>query len=194
MESIDYKLIEKNFNWLFEKSQKVIISPDVDGILCGLLMSNYLNWKIVGFYDGKSICYNHNFNINNCVFLDIEIYRERIKSCGHHILLYNFNDYPNDWDNFKNSINPNNLRYFDALHSFQRKYPLATIHFLLCCLKEILNIEIKILNTTTIPLLYVDGTFKNLLNYPENCNEWIIFLNAKNPKSPIYPIFEIFSN
>jgi hypothetical protein len=43
-------------------------------------------------------------------------------------------------------------------------------------------------------LLYVDGTFKNLLNYPENCTSWLKFLNAKNEGSPIYPLFVIFAN
>ncbi|MCD6220680.1 hypothetical protein J7K25_00775 [bacterium] len=193
MNNINYKSIADNFHWLFTKNQKAILSPDVDGTLCGLLMSNYMEWEIVGFYDGKLLCYNKDVNIKNCIFLDIDIFRKNIKSCGHHMLFYNKNIIPDNWENFNKSINPNNLRKFDALHNFQKKYPLAEIHFLLCCLKEILNIDIKLLNTSTILLLYVDGTFKNLLNYPENCNEWLSFLNAKNPESPIYPIFEIFS-
>ncbi|HOV22333.1 MAG TPA: hypothetical protein PLW95_06625 [bacterium] len=193
MNYLNYGIIEKEFPWIFEKQQQAIISPDVDGILCGLLMSNYLEWEIVGFYDGKMLCQTKNISIKDCIFLDIEIFRKEIRSCGHHMLLYNKNEVPDNWGNFNKSINPNNLRNFDALHNFQKKYPLATIHFLLCCLKEILNKEIKFLNTTTVPLLYVDGTFKNLLNYPENCNEWLMFLKAKKQDSPIYPIFEIFS-
>lgn len=110
------------------------------------------------------------------------------------MLLYNKREKPSNWEeNFNDSINLNNLREFDALHDFSKKYPLATIHFLLCCLREILKIDMVFSNKATIPLLYVDGTFKNLLNYPENCNEWLNFLNAKNPSSPIYPIFLLFS-
>lgn len=56
---------------LFKKEQKTIISPDVDGLLCGLLMSNYLDWEIVGFYDGKLICFDRESNISECVFLDV---------------------------------------------------------------------------------------------------------------------------
>jgi len=107
------------------------------------------------------------------------------------MLMYNINDLPQNWENFSDSINPNNLRGFDVIHQFKRKYPLATIHFLLCCISEVRQVEIKIYNTTTVPLLYVDGTFKNLLNYPENCSDWLTYLNAKNPNSPVYPIFEM---
>ncbi|WP_181180242.1 hypothetical protein [Candidatus Thermokryptus mobilis] len=38
-----------------KNKNKVIISPDVDGFLCGLLVSYYLDWEIVGFYDGGKI-------------------------------------------------------------------------------------------------------------------------------------------
>ncbi len=193
MEKLNYKFIEKNFNWLFEKQQDAIISPDVDGILSGLFMSSVLNWNIVGLYDGKTLCYKDDVDIKNCIFLDVEIFKKGVRSCGHHILIYNKNLLPCNWGNFENAINPNNLRNFDCLHNFERKYPLATIHFLLCCITEITGISLKLPYTFTVPLLYVDGTFKNLLNYPENCNEWLYYLNAKNRESAIFPIFEIFA-
>ena len=41
--------------WLIAPEQNAILSPDADGILCGLLMSHYLNWNVVGFYDGKTL-------------------------------------------------------------------------------------------------------------------------------------------
>ena len=193
MDVINYELISRKFPWLFKECQKVIISPDVDGLLCGLFMSNYLKWEIIGFYDGKILCYQKGTKIEDCIFLDIEIFRKEVKSCGHHMLVYNNRELPENWDNFQNSLNPNNIRGFDMLHNFKRKYPFATIHFLLCILQEIRKEKIILYNTATVPLLYVDGTFKNLLNYPENCSDWLIYLDAKNPESPIYPIFEIFA-
>ena len=194
MEIINYELIKNKYPWLFEENKKIIISPDVDGLLCGLLMSNYLRWEIVGFYDGKILCFKKELKIKDCIFLDIEIFRKEIKSIGHHMLIYDLKDLPENWDNFENSLNPNNLRRFDMLHNFKRKYPFATIHLLLCFLKEIKKEKIEFPNTATGPLLYVDGTFKNLLNYPENCSDWLKYLNAKNLNSPIYPILEIISN
>ena len=50
---ININQINKKFSWIFEKDKNCIISPDSDGIMCALLMSKYLNWKVKGFYDGK---------------------------------------------------------------------------------------------------------------------------------------------
>lgn len=38
----------KKYPWLVERGQKCVISPDADGILCGLFMSQYLDWEVVG--------------------------------------------------------------------------------------------------------------------------------------------------
>ena len=51
---MDYEELIGKHTWLKNKN-KVIISPDVDGFLCGLLVSYYLDWEIVGFYDGGKI-------------------------------------------------------------------------------------------------------------------------------------------
>ncbi len=68
------------------------------------------------------------------------------------------------------------------------------IHFLLCIVGTVDNKNILVDKTSIPVLLYVDGTFKNLLNYPENCVEWLNFLNAKQSDSPIYPIYVLFAN
>ncbi len=66
------------------------------------------------------------------------------------------------------------------------------IHFLLCAISSKKNISVPV--SAISPLLYVDGTFKNLLNYPENCVSWLKFLNAKDPDRPIYQIYIPFAN
>jgi hypothetical protein len=38
-------------------------------------------------------------------------------------------------------------------------------------------------------LLYTDGTFKNLFNYPENCLSWLNFLCADDACSPLQKVF-----
>ena len=55
---IDIKKINEKFSWIFEKNKNCIISPDSDGIMCALLMSKYLNWKVKGFYDGKVLLFH----------------------------------------------------------------------------------------------------------------------------------------
>lgn len=189
---IDYKDILLNNHWLFEKDRTCIISPDIDGILCGMFMSNYFNWKIGGYYNGKIMVIHQGVDIKECVFLDMEIFRKDIKSIGQHMLLFNNRNFPeNFYQNFENCINPNLLRSFDAMSNFKSKYPLATIHLLMCILRN--KIEFTIHPSSITLLLYVDGTFKNLLNYPENCINWLHYLDAKNPQSPIAGLLNLFA-
>ena len=49
--------------------------------------------------------------------------------------------------------------------------------------------EIEIKKTAICPLLYTDGTFKNLFNYPENCLSWLNFLCAEEKDNPLNTIF-----
>ena len=93
-ERINYKEVREKYPWITKPKQKCILSPDSDGLLCGLFMSHYLDWEVVGFYDGK-VCVLKDgvsaFDDDVC-FLDIEIYREGVKSMGHHMLsVYNSN-------------------------------------------------------------------------------------------------------
>jgi len=191
--TLDYNSLINEFPWITKENQKAIISPDVDGMLCGLLMSYYYNWEIVGFYDGKKLAIKQNIKPSECIFLDIEIYRQEVKSCGHHMLLYNKKNISISFkNNFSNCINPNIMRDFDSYSNFKEKYLLAMIHFMLCIISSQKKITIP---KTAVPiLLYADGTFKNLLNYPENCIGWLNFLNAKDPNNPIYPLYINFAN
>jgi hypothetical protein len=189
---IDYTSIIKKHPWIVEKNLNCIISPDTDGILCGLFMSHFFNWKIVGYYDGKTLVIKSDIKPSECVFLDMEIFRKEFRSIGQHMVLYNNNSIPNNWDNFQNCINPNNIRGYDAKNNFGQKYPFGTIHLLMCIIRT--EFEFCIPKSAITVLLYVDGTFKNLLNYPENCISWLHFLNTKNENSPIAPMLNIFAS
>jgi len=50
---VDYSAVINKFSWFVQKDQNCVLSPDSDGLLCGLFTSHYLNWEIRGFYDGK---------------------------------------------------------------------------------------------------------------------------------------------
>jgi len=184
---IDYKKITTNYPWIVKENQKMVLSPDSDGLLCGLFMSYYLNWEVAGFYDGKVLLLKKGLSAQDCVFLDMEIFRKNIRSLGHHMVLYDKNNLPPNWSNFKNCIQPNNIRNYDIAHNFPLKYPFGSIHFLLGILGS--QQEIKIQKSTICPLLYTNGVFKNLLNFPENCLSWISFLGGDKEKSPLYQIF-----
>lgn len=57
MTALDYKALLAKNTWIVSKGQDCILSPDSDGLLCGLLMSHYFDWKICGYYDGKVLLY-----------------------------------------------------------------------------------------------------------------------------------------
>ena len=45
--------IIKRYPWIKSQNQKLIISPDSDGFLSALLLMNYFNAEVVGYYDCK---------------------------------------------------------------------------------------------------------------------------------------------
>ncbi len=186
-EQIDYKTIIEQHPWIIKSDQFCILSPDSDGLLCGLFMSNYLNWKIKGFYDGKVMILDKNISAKDCVFLDMEVFRKEIKSVGHHMVQFNKNKRPSNWSNYENCIQPNNLRNYDGYKDFRFKYPLATIHLLIGIVGSKIKFEIP--KSAICPLFYVDGVFKNLFGYPENCIDWLRYLNANNHQNKLHDIF-----
>lgn len=171
-------LIEKiigndKIDWLLEKELKLIISPDSDGFLCGLLYANLMDASIVGYYDGKILILKRGLSLGDCAFLDMEIASKSVRSCGHHMMAYSQKSYKN-LNDFSKMINPNNLMNYNASKHFQKKYPFATIHFLLSVLQAKGHLDSYSLQVDSIPvLLFTDGTWNNLFGYTENCLEWI---------------------
>jgi hypothetical protein len=192
-EQIDYKKIIKDYPWIIKKEQNCILSPDCDGLLCGLFMSKYFDWKIKGYYDGKVLLLDKDISAKDCVFLDMEVFRKEIKSVGHHMVQFNKKKRPSNWDNYNNCIQPNNIRNYDGYKDFRLKYPFATIHLLLGIVGS--EMDITIPKTAICPLLYVDGVFKNLFNFPENCIDWLRYLKTNsNPNALSNILSNIFFN
>lgn len=187
-ETIDYECLTARAPWILERNQQCILSPDSDGLLCGLFMSHFLDWEIKGFYDGKVMILENGISARECIFLDMEIFRRSIRSVGHHMVLYNRNATPENWYNFGNCIQPNNMRNYDYLHGFRLKYPLATIHLLMGIIGS--QIQIRIPESAVCPLLFTDGTFNVLFKYPENVLNWLRFLRADEQGSPLKNVFE----
>ncbi len=184
---IDYDAVLSAYPWLVEPEQDCMVSPDSDGLLCGLLMTTAFAWRVRGFYDGKALVADHAVVPSQCVFLDMEVFRSEVRSIGHHMLLYNRNDVPPNWDQFRNALSVNNLRGHDGLHDFRLKYPFATVHFLLAVVAHARNVECP--SSAVGPLLFTDGTYKNLFGYTENCLNWLQYLRADEPGSPLNAIF-----
>lgn len=184
---IDYRDLITRYPWVVKRGQNCILSPDSDGLLCGLLMSHYLGWRVRGFYDGKILVTEKGLSPQDCIFLDMEIFRSNIRSVGQHMVMYDKADLPPNWSNFNNCIGANNLRSHDFKNDFKVKYPFGTTHLLLSILGQERTISIP--KSAISPLLYTDGTFKNQFNYPENCLGWLDFLGANHKRNPLQRIF-----
>lgn len=181
--------------YLYKKSNTIrglIISPDTDGFVSGLLLNNFFNWPVIGFYDGKILVtvFDSNFVDQKefYFFIDVEILRPYIKSVGHHILIYdNRSPHPLIQNLANNCLQPNNWREMDFKNTFSTKYPFGTFHLLLSLLYYLdpSNLIFKFnYKKAVIPSIYIDGVFKNLFNYPENCLTWLKYMTGDDINHP----------
>lgn len=186
-ERIDYEELISRFPWIVERNQHCILSPDSDGLLCGLFMSHVLGWQIKGFYDGKIMVLEKGVSLSECIFLNVDVFGKGIRSVRHHMVLYNKNDIPEKWDNFDNCIQPNNMRGYDGLHTFRLKHPLATIHLLMGIVGSQIKVEVPEL--AICPLLFAGRTYRAFCRCPQKVLYWLKYLRADEEGSPIKTVF-----
>lgn len=187
---MDTSFFDKVLNqhqWLFDKKTPLVISPDSDGLLCGLVLSNIYGMKVQGFYDGKVLALHPDFSYEKCAYIDIEVNRNVIGSFGHHMLTFNKNfrtQYTENYQ-FHNCLQPNEYRNLDANSDFQKKYPFGTVHLLLSIIEARgdLGKDVRSSIISAAPLLFTDGVLNNLYGYPENCLEWASFLGIDREES-----------
>ncbi|MFH1193898.1 MAG: hypothetical protein V1661_02800 [bacterium] len=177
---IQVKEILEKYPWIIEENQNCVISPDADGMLCGLFMSHFFNWKIVGYYDnGKNLILQKGLKAEDCIFLDTEIRRPNIKSIGHHISLFRKQDSEDVLKGYINCFNPNNLRDRTLKEKFGGKYPMATIHLLISIVGSVKKIEFS--DQSFFVVLQADGTINRFLDkYSENLRDWLVYLGAED--------------
>lgn len=186
-DKLDCEAVIAQYPWLLERDRDCIISPDADGQLCGLLLTNLLDWNVRGFYDGKALVVQQDVNPQECVFIDVEIYRQQVRSFGNHMLLFNSNRKPADWDQrFRNCFAINNWRGHDR-RQFKRKYPFASIHFLLVVLAA--RHDLSFPPSAAGPLLFADGVYKVFLQRAENSWDWMRYLGIKDEGNPLHALF-----
>src|SRR3989304_8248669 len=178
-EHMDYEAIIKKHPWIIEKGHECLLSPDSDGLLCGLLMSDFLGWKVAGFYDGKTLYKNKESKLEHCIFVDVEILRNNIRSFGHHMNVHNVRTLPEDYSHqMANCINPNHIRNFDRAHNFNQKYPLGSVHLLLFILEKVYPNLIDIKKDGMGVLFFADGVWKILFKYTDNFLDWFKYLDV----------------
>lgn len=192
-EKLDFEKLLQHYPWINDRDRYCVLSPDSDGLLCGLFMARFRGWKIVGFYDDKIGIINHSYLDKDLIFLDGEIFRKSIKSVGHHMLKLNKKQKV-DLSGFNNCIQPNLMRNYDGKNDFRLKYPLATIHLLISIIayadKKAGIQEITFDENAIAPLFFTDGVFNVLFSYPENVLHWLSYLRIHEDWNPLKNVFE----
>lgn len=188
-ERIDYAQIRQRFPWLDEEGKMMVSSLDLDGIVSAMLMQSLLGWKLVGFYDAQKLWVVAGVDpfSGEVIFLDHDIYRDKIPSVGHHMLQWKEDI---ELPGHKCSLNPNLLRGITA-QEFGRKYPFATLHFLLACMSawhpDWRETCLQLPREFMPVLLNVDSSMQNAFAYQRNAMEWMDWLGGSEKDSPLYP-------
>ncbi|MBX3402553.1 MAG: hypothetical protein KF699_03975 [Phycisphaeraceae bacterium] len=179
-----------SFPWLRERGLSCIISPDLDGLACGLFQQRHLGWKIKGTYDGKALCLwdaPESIEWSAVVFLDLEIMRPDARCIGNHMLAIDSEHAEALATNFRHCANPNIWRGFNAWDSFQRKYPFGTLPLLIAShICE--NTDFVLDRIWLALLLQTDSAFTNAAMYQTNALDWLRAMGGEEPLQSPHPV------
>lgn len=193
--------LDENLINIFEENKKCIINADLDGILSGMFLQNFLDWEIVGFsscsgkQDDELWLFNPIEDITKCVFVDLPVWGEEYSTIDQHFVAYDDESIKKYCDD-KNKINPNIIRkkVFKTKGQYSQKYPFGTVHFLLAVLENIgkipeeytFNFEKNLGNFDLADLIFrADRVIGNTASYALNCVDWykwLMELGGKNTK------------
>jgi len=151
----------------------MVIGDDLDSLLSAMYLHQKFGWPVAGiycqytrlWYEDSPFVFREKLFAGKLFAVDLDIYHAAIPSLGHHIISLKHDD---NLPGHSHSLNPNALRGFSIQEHFRRKYPLATIHFLLWLFEE------KNLSPEAEMLVWLaDSTFVNAQHYRENVEEWV---------------------
>ena len=127
---------------LFVEGKKCIVNADLDGILSGMLLQRFLNWKVVGYSsccgkpDDELWMADTSERIKDCIFVDLPMWIPSIATIDQHFIAFE-KDSIDDYFKNNNKINPNAIRgrVFKTSNGrceYTGKYPFGTVHLLVC--------------------------------------------------------------
>jgi hypothetical protein len=175
------------------KGQKIIINTDLDGLLSGLILQHFLDCEIVGFSNSRDkIFYNPQrcHDIFDCIFIDMYIPNPQTITIDQHVIATD-DEHLTMLKNYGTKINPNLFakRCFLTENAYYKKFPLATVHFLIGLLErwqiDLSSIILKRADAELSPidfLLRADDVMNITVNtYRENAiNWWQYMLSISN--------------
>lgn len=158
----------------------IITSPDIDGILCALLvLQRFPAAKLLGFYDTRQIvllrCATRGRmwqEAREALWLDEDV-MGNVRCIGQHLLQKQADDrLP---ERHALSFNPNlyfGQTYYDSFHCGREpgkrdKYPFGTIHLLL----DYFGVDDPAQFASPI-VAHADGSFLTAVKYRDNCRLW----------------------
>ncbi len=151
----------------------MIIGNDLDSLLSAAYLHRRFGWPIAGVYceynrlwhTGDAAEFWRNLQSGKLFAVDLDICLGTVPSLGHHIIQL---DTTEELPGHTHTINPNVRAGRTVTQGFQRKYPLATIHFLLWLFSE------NDLARRAAPLVWLaDSAFVNAQHYRENVEDWV---------------------
>jgi hypothetical protein len=180
---------------IFKKERKCIVNTDLDGIISGMLLQTFLNWKIVGFShctgmpDDELWLYDSNNDFTECVFVDLPVCMDEITVIDQHFVLLDQNSIQR-YNKPKNKLNPNVMRErlfknASGYNEYTKKYPFGTTHFILALLENLniiktdfsFDFEKKLGSFDLADLmLRADRVIGNTFQYTPNCLDWADWL------------------
>ncbi|MDD2636920.1 MAG: hypothetical protein PHW82_15615 [Bacteroidales bacterium] len=167
-----------------KQNNKIIINSDIDGVISGLLLTNFCNCIVVGFSNSAdkvwldtSLCNS----IYDGVYIDMYVPNENTITIDQHIIAINNEHFERIKEN-SNKINPNiyRPRFLLPTNSYTRKYPFGTCHFIISMLcKQGVNLSTLNLKSSTNELMFIDYLLRaddamntSLSTYKINAKEW----------------------
>ncbi len=180
---------------LLSSNNKIIINSDIDGVLSGLILHNFMQCEIVGFSNSDNTVWIDHSKVNSiydAVYIDMYVPNPEVKCIDQHIVSLNLNHHNSTFQN-ANKLNPNfdNPRFHLPNESYYLKYPFGTVHYILAYLeKQGIKIEIdyfkQVNNLNFIDLLLRadDAMYTTVSsNYKTNAREWWLWLHAFSQKA-----------
>lgn len=172
---------------IFVPNRKCVINTDLDGLLSGMLLQEFLNWEVVGF---SSCCGKETDDLwlkegcsalSDYVFVDLPVATPNIAIIDQHFVAFDDESVAR-FNNCDNKINPNIMRGRVFTHNdYVRKYPFGAVHFILASLERlnllpqtfVMDFNKRLGNYDLADLfLRADRVIGNTCSYTPNCLDW----------------------
>ncbi len=137
-------------------SDKLIISPDMDGFMSAALINRYNGSTVVGTYDKNLLCLADGVDPKECLFVDIDMNTSDYVSIGNHMRLLSDGA-------AERSFNPN--QYYEV-DKYYEKFPYATTFLVSFATEVPTSLDDK------IRMAFSDSTLRNMEKYGDNMRNW----------------------